>query len=263
MQWLINIIYELCKTYIDDYFAAHPSGGGFFDRGDPNSQDWDANDLTWDEAWHDLDLSSIVPVDSTAVVLRVAYTSSQLPFYFHFRKKGNVNWPNVSECRNMVSNKIHHRDKIVAVDSDLKIQYKAYHTIPSLFLITVAGWYVGSLSAAGFVNRGDPPSHDFSPGDFIKDDSWHELDLTSIIPADTKAILMRCVILTTSDGPFIRFRTAGNVNTENVSECRTPFANKAYSYDIQVPVANLQKIEYYATAATWSVLFLTIKGWWY
>jgi len=142
MQWLINIIYAMCKDYIDAYFAAHPPGGGFFDRGDPANQDWNQNDLIFDGVWHDLDLSSIVPVDTKGVVLRVAHQATLLGFYIYFRTKGNSNWPNVAECRNLVSAQIHHRDKIVAVDSNRVIQYKAYITAPSLLLITVAGWWL-------------------------------------------------------------------------------------------------------------------------
>jgi len=142
MQWLINIIYELCKNYIDAYFAAHPPGGGFFDRGDPVNQDWNQDDLTFDGAWHDLDLSSIVPVDTKGVVLRVAYQATPLGFYINFRTKGNTNWPNVVECRNVVQGLIRHRDKIVALDSNREIQYKALNATPDLLLITVAGWWL-------------------------------------------------------------------------------------------------------------------------
>lgn len=135
LQWLIDIILELVAAL--GYLTT-----AFVNRGDPHSQDWDHATLTFDGAWHDLDLSSIVPINTRAVVLRVAWQATLLPFYINFRRKGNVDWPNVAECRNLVSGIVHHVDKTVAVDSNREIQYKAYITAPSMLLITVAGWWL-------------------------------------------------------------------------------------------------------------------------
>ncbi|GAH04535.1 unnamed protein product, partial [marine sediment metagenome] len=73
-----------CKNYVDDI-------GGFNDRGDPATDDANEGNLTTDGEWHDLDLSSIAPAGTTAVLLRVSVQDDAASSYVVFRKNGNSN----------------------------------------------------------------------------------------------------------------------------------------------------------------------------
>lgn len=263
MQPIIDIIYELSKKYIDAYLATHPAIGPYVDRGDPAVVDFHKGNFIHDGAWHTLDLSSIVPAGAVAIAFNARLASSIVGKAIQLRRHGNVNGIIRSMTATQVANISVWADMFAACDPDRKIDYKVTIDPWTVLELNVKGWWLKSEAVIGFVNRGDPAAHDFTTGDFIKDAAWHELDLTGIIPANTKCIVMRCVILADADGNFVRFRTSGHTHTENVSECRTVFANRIYSYDIEVPVDGLQKIEYYASPADWTALFLAIKGWWY
>jgi len=130
MQWLIDLIISLI-----------PASPGFVDRGDPVNADWTAVDINGDNNWHDLDVSSIVPDGTTAIVLRCALDTGVVSRLIRFRKKGNVGWPNVAECRVVYPNRIHHYDKVIACDENRFIQYKCNSNTWTVLNLTVAGWF--------------------------------------------------------------------------------------------------------------------------
>ena len=113
----------------------------FNDRGDPATVDFDLGDLTEDGAWHDLDLSGIVPANTKAVVLRIRYTSSGVGEAISLRKNGNTNSLNVGEISTTVANVGAYGDKTVAVDGDRKIEYKLSSPATTAVLIVVKGWW--------------------------------------------------------------------------------------------------------------------------
>jgi len=59
---------------------------GFEDRGDPAVYDYDKNDLTKDGAWHDLDLSGIVPENAKAVFIIGHVQGNGIDWTIMFRK---------------------------------------------------------------------------------------------------------------------------------------------------------------------------------
>lgn len=114
-----------------------------------------------------------------------------------------------------------------------------------------------------FVDRGDPANHDFQVGDFIKDNTWRELDLSSIVPENAHGVLFTVFLrATVIDKPF-GIRRAGNVNIRNASFIRTQVANIRISLDLSCPCSVDRKIEYLATDGTINFLNLTVKGWWF
>ena len=140
MQWFIDMILGLAKTYTDTTCAAVAGGPGFVDRGDPAGPDFQAGDLICNNAWHDMDLSAIVPADSSAVVLRITLIDNLIATGAAFRKKGNINWPNVAYVSLFVNGMVNTVDKIVAVDNDRFCQYLV-NVVPDIIQITVAGWF--------------------------------------------------------------------------------------------------------------------------
>lgn len=115
---------------------------GFVDRGDPAVYDYAKEDLTIDGAWHDLNLSGIVPVGAKAVFILGHLQGNDIDWHIMFRKKGNVNEVNHGGMETIRANVERHRSSIVALDADRKIQYKVDNeNWDTLDLAVRAWWY--------------------------------------------------------------------------------------------------------------------------
>ena len=114
----------------------------FVDRGDPASWDFIETDLITDGAWHDLDLSAIVPLGTKAAILDITYSQNAAGDYILVRKKGNVNEINVGVTRVQVANVVNDACLIVALSSDGKAEYKTINTTFTVINILVRGWFL-------------------------------------------------------------------------------------------------------------------------
>lgn len=123
--------------------------------------------------------------------------------------------------------------------------------------IVAAGYLLHS-----FVDRGDPAAVDYITGDFTKDNTWYELDLSGVVPAGAKAVAITIVVFTTAVGSELSFRRAGNLRTINKATIMTQVANIFLANDLVIAVDSDRKIEYRASVATWVVINVSVKGWW-
>jgi len=114
----------------------------------------------------------------------------------------------------------------------------------------------------GFVDRGDPLGWDFATGSFTTDDTWRDLDLSSIVPKNAKAVLLRILLRDDVIGSTIQLRKKGNSNDTNVVWFAEPYTDTYFSTDAICPISDNQKLQYKATNTTFTDLFLSIKGWW-
>lgn len=113
-----------------------------------------------------------------------------------------------------------------------------------------------------FHDRGDPSSSDKTAANFTTDDTWRDLDLSSIVPAGTKTISLRLTVRDDAAGSLLAFRKNGNSNGINDGEIYTQVANVYNSADILVACDSNRVIEYKATNTTWTDIYLVVKGWW-
>lgn len=127
------------KTVLDEILDKR---GDYVDRGDPSLWDFKKDDLTHDDAFHELDLSAIVLEEgaSQLVHLRVKIKGTSGKSIF-FTKLGQSN--NVSSlwCRTQGSESISYSG-FVKMDENRKIQYMS--DSPSdwnLCRLIVRGWY--------------------------------------------------------------------------------------------------------------------------
>jgi hypothetical protein len=116
---------------------------GYVDRGDPGSYDWDEGDLTTDDTWNDLDLSSIVPENAILVALSGNLADDAVNSYLQFRKNGNTNTVVKASQRTQVANVVIDFDLIVACDSDRVIEYLGANLTFSSINLVVKGWWIG------------------------------------------------------------------------------------------------------------------------
>jgi len=114
----------------------------YVNRGDPAAYDFAKEDLTIDGGWHDLDLSSIVPVSAKAVLLVGHVMGNAVDWEIMFRKKGNTNEINHGGMETLRANIERCRMMIVAIGSDQTIQYKADNQAWATLDLAVRGWWV-------------------------------------------------------------------------------------------------------------------------
>ena len=113
----------------------------FVDRGDPAAYDFAKEDLTIDGAWHELDLSAIVPDVARAVFIIGHVEGNAVDWKIRFRKKGNTNDINHGGMETLRANVTRHRSSIVAIGSDQIIEYKADNQAWTTLSLAVRGWW--------------------------------------------------------------------------------------------------------------------------
>jgi len=113
----------------------------FVDRGDPAAVDKVKTDLTTDAAWHDLDLSAIVPAGAAAVLLKTRLQSADPGDAIRYRKKGNTNEINACGCEALRANVLRTRLGISAIDANRVIQYNADNIAWTQLDIVIRGWW--------------------------------------------------------------------------------------------------------------------------
>ena len=122
-----------------------------------------------------------------------------------------------------------------------------------------------TLEAAVYVNyvdRGDPAAADFAVGALTTDGAWHDLDLSSIVPASAKAVIIRAQIEDNAAGSIFAIRKNGNSNIVNNARQVTQVADVSiHITPTIVPVDTNRVIEYFASNTTWTTINIAVCGW--
>ena len=112
------------------------------DRGDPAAYDYTAGTLTTNNAWHDLDLSSIIGKNAVGVLLAVVIKSPTINALVSFRKKGNSNIINIASQYIHIVNQLIVSEFFVSVVNNGTIQYKAWDVTWTNLDIVVKAYFV-------------------------------------------------------------------------------------------------------------------------
>ena len=113
-----------------------------------------------------------------------------------------------------------------------------------------------------YVSRGSLDVDDFSVGDFIKDSSWHELDLSNIVPAGVTALHIAIGLVSTTAGAQMVIKNAdydGNLNSLHTNSILSPICSWA---DGLVTCNANRKVKYYLTTGNYTTIHFTVRGWW-
>lgn len=113
-----------------------------------------------------------------------------------------------------------------------------------------------------FVDRGDPAAHDITQATMTTDGAYHDLDLSSIVPAASKAVLLRVSIADDAPSSVLLIRKNGNSNDHNSAACITQVAGVYQNFDCVVFVDANRVVEYKATSTTWTAITIVVAGWW-
>jgi len=115
-------------------------GDVLVDRGDNAGHDFLVGNFTRDGAWHDLDLSSIVPSGASWVYVVVTFKASAADKTLSLRKKGNVNAYNVATEKTQVANIYCNLSGWVACDANRIIEYYLTDATVNAIYFNVRAW---------------------------------------------------------------------------------------------------------------------------
>ena len=134
--------YEYIIERSDIMFFSRPAGDKFVDRGIISDYDFDEGSLTQDGAYHDLDLSAIIPCGNIPVLIQFVCNHTVATKYMKVKKKGATNdYQAFVYC-------VHTADKdmrgecIVFCDKDRKLEYLFDAPAWLGSRLTVMGWWV-------------------------------------------------------------------------------------------------------------------------
>lgn len=133
MQWLIDIAKEAMAEWYAEF-------GGIIYRGPYTTDDFTKTNFTFDETWHLLDLSDIIPIDVKYVYLIHKCLSSYAGSWAYFRKPSvGTNW-NVAHVSTIIAGLYHTEQFFVAVDENRCIEYMIQNTPWPTFRLSVRAW---------------------------------------------------------------------------------------------------------------------------
>lgn len=113
-----------------------------------------------------------------------------------------------------------------------------------------------------FHDRGDPSTYDWTDADLTTDGTWRDLDLSSIVPAGAKAVLLRVQAKDDVEQIILRFRKKGNTNDVNVAIMGVHIANVTMQNNLIVNCDANRIIQYNAANYDWTFIYISVGGWW-
>lgn len=96
--------------------------------------------------------------------------------------------------------------------------------------------------------------------DLTLDNTWRELDTTTLVPKGAKCIVCRCYLYTLTPAGQIEFRTKGNTNSINRSTVVVSVGMTEAVADIIIIPDAAGIIEYKGSAITWNVITITPRA---
>lgn len=115
----------------------------------------------------------------------------------------------------------------------------------------------------GYHERPHTISWDFSLVDFTMDETWRELDLSSIIPEGVKAVNVFASGVHADIHKHLKVSPITNEPQRGTTLLRTKVATVAEVGRIACGVTTDRKMYYSAEAPNWNSIQMQIKGWWF
>jgi hypothetical protein len=111
-------------------------------------------------------------------------------------------------------------------------------------------------------DEGDVAAVDYAVGNFTKDATWRDLDISGIVGAQKCLVALRVVCSSGTPGEVFAVRTNGDTNGINIDQIYAQVANVVNAATLWVETDASGVIEYYAStlAAGWTTLNMTVAG---
>ena len=112
-----------------------------------------------------------------------------------------------------------------------------------------------------YIDRGNLPSPDFEVGSFTFDNNWHALDLSGIIPINTKIVIGRVVCQETTKPKNVVMSTNGLSSGYNAVNRWTQSTTSYLGFEFFMSPTSDRKIHYRINAGTWTMFELVVLRW--
>lgn len=113
----------------------------FVDRGDAPAWDKNLAAFVTDGAWHDYDLSSIVPVGTKAITYKLLVQAPGIAGFVRFRNKDNNTLFNTTHTQPQVANVTNAVDGVIGVNSNRLIEYQITNMVWTTINFVIKGWW--------------------------------------------------------------------------------------------------------------------------
>lgn len=112
-----------------------------------------------------------------------------------------------------------------------------------------------------WIDRGDIDAVDYTKDTLTADDNWHDLDISSIVGATQRLVLLNSHLRDNAGGKEMLMRTKGNVNEINIAPCGTIKADKTCSRNMFLHTDKNGVVQYKIESGVWAYIDLVIRGW--
>jgi hypothetical protein len=138
----------------------------------------------------------------------------------------------------------------------------ATYTNPSS--LTVSGGIITAGTNGYVLTQRKGASYGFTIGSFTRDGAWHDLDLSSILPAGTTSFWCRCIIEADAASKGFGLRENGQTGDSDAHFAFTQVADTSLYQDLgPIGVDASRVCEYYATnesGFTWGIMSLVVTA---
>ncbi|GEM_PF-5851327 len=108
--------------------------------------------------------------------------------------------------------------------------------------------------------RGDPSSMDKTQADLTMDAAWHDLDLSAIVGAGEKMVVLFVSAQDNTVGAYLQFRKNGQSNANNIGGLSIIVANQ-YHYATIIIFCDSSGVIEYKVSETFSNINIGVVGW--
>jgi len=109
-------------------------------------------------------------------------------------------------------------------------------------------------------DRGDVAAYDYTAATLTADGEWHDLDISGIVGATRRFVLIKTYLKDNAGGKVFLMRTKGYVNDINIEHCGTIIADKTCGRSSWLYTDVNGIIQYKIDAAIWANTDLVVRG---
>ena len=122
-------------------FIARKGGMSFVARNPTKTDDYTEANFTWNGAWHDLDMSAIVPLSAKLVLITIRHTWHSVGSSAALRHPDDTNSDGSIVIIQPVGDQCFFHTILIPVKNG-KVSYKQWNGAPQLYMWRVVGWFL-------------------------------------------------------------------------------------------------------------------------
>jgi len=118
----------------------------------------------------------------------------------------------------------------------------------------------GIASASLYVKRAGVVDYDRSIGDFTRDDTWRELDLSDVVPAGTQLIHCTLMLYPQADSFKMMWRSADDTTGHPIVATYADYQDKERRHEFMLPCNADRVVDYQGNTVAINTVNLTVIG---